>query len=54
MACGKEFTVVCTYPYTGPDLLVATKLMEEAKLREQDAQLAKRAAMQFRDENSVV
>lgn len=41
ISCGKEFSVVCTYPYEGPDLQVATKLMEEAKIREQEAQLAK-------------
>ena len=31
-----EYTVVTTYPYQGPDLDIAQKLMEEAKLREQE------------------
>ena len=43
VSCGKEYTVVCTFPYTGPSVLVATKLMEEAKVREQERLLAKRA-----------
>ena len=29
LTCGKEFSVVVTYPYEGPDNTVATKLMEE-------------------------
>lgn len=37
---GQEYTVVTTWPYEGPELGVAVKLMEEAKLREQEAQLA--------------
>jgi hypothetical protein len=41
ISCGREFSVVVTYPYDGPDLQVATKLMEEAKIREQEAILAK-------------
>ena len=36
VACGREFTIVATYPYQGPDLEVATKLMEEARIREQE------------------
>lgn len=40
VACGKEFTVVCTWPYEGPDLGVAAKLMEEAKIREAEALVA--------------
>jgi len=44
ITCGREFTVVCTAAYVGPDLAVATKLMEEAKIREQEAALAKKAA----------
>lgn len=39
ITCGREFTVVCTHPYVGPDLKVATRLMEEAKVREQEALL---------------
>ncbi len=41
ISCGREFSVVCTFPYEGPDLQVATKLMEEAKIREQEAILAR-------------
>ncbi len=40
IACGREFTQVCTYPYEGPDIQVATKLMEEAKIREQEQLLS--------------
>lgn len=32
-ACGREFTVVATYPYEGPSEEVATKLMEEERIR---------------------
>jgi hypothetical protein len=28
IACGREFSAVATFPYEGPDLQVATKLME--------------------------
>jgi alpha-tubulin suppressor-like RCC1 family protein len=52
VTCGKEFTVVATYPYTGPDLLVASKLMEEAKIREQEVMLAKKTEQQFHEEIS--
>mmetsp|Transcript_18138 Transcript_18138/g.24888 ORF Transcript_18138/g.24888 Transcript_18138/m.24888 type:complete len:325 (+) Transcript_18138:496-1470(+) len=41
ITCGREFSVVVTYPYEGPDLQVATKLMEESKIREQEALIAK-------------
>lgn len=34
------FSQVCTSPYEGPDIQVATKLMEEAKIREQEAMLS--------------
>ena len=40
ISAGREFSTVCTYPYEGPDIQVATKLMEEAKIREQEALLA--------------
>ncbi len=40
IACGRDFSVVCTFPYEGPDFMVATKLMEEARIREQEAMLA--------------
>lgn len=39
IACGRDFSVVASYPYEGPDFLIATKLMEEAKIREQEALL---------------
>lgn len=40
VACGRDFSVICTFPYEGPDFMVATKLMEEARIREQEALLA--------------
>ncbi len=40
ISCGKDFSVVATYPYEGPNFNVATKLMEEAKIREQEKLLA--------------
>jgi hypothetical protein len=45
ISCGKEYTVVATWPYEGPDLGVAVKLMEEAKLREQEALVAQAEGM---------
>ena len=42
ICCGSEYTVCSTYPYEGPDFATATKLMEEAKIREQEALLEKR------------
>mmetsp|Transcript_17287 Transcript_17287/g.29025 ORF Transcript_17287/g.29025 Transcript_17287/m.29025 type:complete len:529 (+) Transcript_17287:31-1617(+) len=39
ITCGRESSVVATFPYEGPDNQVATKLMEEAKIREQEAML---------------
>ena len=50
VACGQEFTVVTTYPYEGPDLQVATKLMEEAKIRDEEALLAKQGQENFNEE----
>jgi len=50
VALGREFTVVATAPYQGPDLDVATKLMEEAKIREQEALLAKGGVQNFASE----
>lgn len=49
VACGREFSVVCTYPYEGPDIAVATKLMEEAKIREQEVLMTK-APDEYEDE----
>jgi hypothetical protein len=46
VALGREFTIVATYPYQGPDLDVATKLMEEAKIREQEELLQSQGAQQ--------
>lgn len=40
ISCGRQFSVICTYPYEGPNFAVATKLMEEAKIREQEALLS--------------
>ena len=33
MVLGKEYTIACTWPYEGPDMSVAMKLMEEANTR---------------------
>ena len=44
ISCGTEYTVVATYPYEGPDYETAKKLMEEAKIREQEQLLAQRNA----------
>jgi hypothetical protein len=39
VACGKQFTIVATYAYEGPQEDVAKKLMEEIKLREEEEEL---------------
>ncbi|CAN0432633.1 unnamed protein product, partial [Discosporangium mesarthrocarpum] len=39
VSCGKEFTVVATYPYEGPVMEVALHLMEEAALAEEEIML---------------
>ena len=39
VACGKEFTIVATYPYEGPSENVAKKLMEEEDLRAEEARI---------------
>ena len=43
VSCGTNFTVVVTYPYEGPDYETAKKLMEEAKIRDQEAMLNQRS-----------
>lgn len=39
IACGTDFSVVATYPYSGPTYAVASNIMEEARIREQESQL---------------
>jgi len=39
---GKESTFVATFPYSGPNLDVANKLMEEAQMREREEQQKKK------------
>lgn len=39
ISCGRDFSVVATHPYEGPDYVTATKLMEESRIREQEAAL---------------
>ena len=39
VACGKEYTLVATYPYEGPSEEVAKKLTEEYKLRQEEQKL---------------
>lgn len=51
VACGHEYTVVSTHPYEGPNLDVAIKLMEESKLREEEAQLQRLQDSKFADDN---
>ncbi len=41
IACGRDYSVACTYPYEGPDFVTATRLMEEARIREQEAMLSR-------------
>ncbi|CAM9817562.1 unnamed protein product, partial [Choristocarpus tenellus] len=36
VSCGKEFTLVATYPYEGPSMEVAVQLMEEMALAEEE------------------
>ena len=36
--------MVCTWPYQGPDIEVAAKLMEEAKIRAVEALMLNQAA----------
>ena len=43
VSCGTNLTVVATYPYEGPDYETAKKLMEEAKIRDQEAMLNQRS-----------
>lgn len=51
VACGKEYTVVSTFPYEGPNLDVAIKLMEESKLREEEANLQRLQESKFVTDN---
>lgn len=37
--CGRDYTIVCTWPYEGPNFEVCSKLMEEKKIREEEAML---------------
>jgi hypothetical protein len=39
IACGKEYTVVATFPYEGPVMDVALQLMEEFAMEEEELQL---------------
>mmetsp|Transcript_17850 Transcript_17850/g.18611 ORF Transcript_17850/g.18611 Transcript_17850/m.18611 type:complete len:539 (-) Transcript_17850:79-1695(-) len=41
VACGREYTIVATWPYEGPNFEVCTKLMEEQKVRQEEANLIK-------------
>ena len=52
VALGQEFSVVATFPYEGPDLEVATKLMEEAKIRDQEAMLQEQGKENFNEETT--
>jgi len=50
VACGKDFTVMCTEPYKGPVIEVAAKLMEEAKIRAVEALEVAQAAAEAESE----
>ena len=39
VACGREFTIVATCPYEGPNLEVAKKLEEEVRMRQKEEEL---------------
>jgi hypothetical protein len=41
VSCGREYTIVATWPYEGPNFEVCTRLMEEQKIREEEANLIK-------------
>lgn len=41
VTCGKEFTIVCTFPYEGPSERVAQTLMEEEELRLEEERIQK-------------
>ncbi len=41
VSCGREYTIVATWPYEGPNFEVCTKLMEEQKVRQEEANLIK-------------
>ena len=43
VACGRDYTVVCTWPYQGPAMEIAAKLMEEAKIRVVEALMQNQA-----------
>ena len=43
VCCGKEFTIVATYPYEGPSELVARKLVEEEEMRLEEERIRKEA-----------
>lgn len=57
VACGKEYTIVSTWPYEGPTFDVCTKLMEEAKIRQEEALLIQQqnaGAAAFEDDDDSV
>jgi hypothetical protein len=35
--CGRDYTIVSTWPYEDPNFDVCSKLMEEKKIREEEA-----------------
>mmetsp|Transcript_3703 Transcript_3703/g.5731 ORF Transcript_3703/g.5731 Transcript_3703/m.5731 type:complete len:537 (-) Transcript_3703:66-1676(-) len=54
VACGKEYTIVSTWPYEGPNFDVCTKLMEEAKIRKEEAMLMSQqniGSVQYEDDS---
>ena len=53
VSCGKEYTVVSTYPYEGPNLDVANKLMEESKLREEEENLRRLQEQKLTGDNNM-
>uniref|UniRef100_A0A7S2DQJ6 RCC1-like domain-containing protein n=1 Tax=Octactis speculum TaxID=3111310 RepID=A0A7S2DQJ6_9STRA len=50
VACGKEYTIVATYPYEGPTEAIAYELNEEAALRKEEEKL--QAAQERHDQET--
>ncbi len=49
VSCGKEYTIVSTWPYEGPNYEVSAKLMEEAKRTEEENFMLQQQNVQIED-----
>lgn len=54
VACGREYTVVATWPYEGPNVEVAQKLAEEQSFREDELRLQQLAKEAEEEANSTM